>query len=203
MVDVFSLESRTSIVTAYNPGSGTAKLPVLKTPGAFSQRANPYATRCASRSWGVSPGWIRNDTGSPGISRKSTNIRTRTTMIVTTVWAARLIRNDRRPTDSPLAYHRPLRLQPSPASSGSTATRSAEGDVRARDLRPLPPPAPESDVDATGCARADSRPADQGERSGVRPGVALRRHVQHNDRHLRGAGHGTLRRRDRNRVRYI
>src|SRR5438034_830476 len=50
------------------------------------------------------------------------NIRTRTTTIVTTVWAARLIRNDRRPTDSPLAYHRPSRLQPSPARSSSTDT---------------------------------------------------------------------------------
>src|SRR2546426_791914 len=109
-VAVFPFESRRSIVTEYNPGSGTVKLPVLKTPGALSHRANPYATRCASRSWGVRPGWIRNATGSPGIRRKSTNIKTSTTMIVTTVRAARLIRNDRSPTASPFAYHRPSRL---------------------------------------------------------------------------------------------
>src|SRR5256885_5671191 len=159
-VAVFPFESRTSIVTEYNPGSGTVKLPVLKTPGALSHRANPYATRCASRSCGVRPGWIRNDTGSPGISRKSTNIKTSTTMIVTTVWAARLIKNDRSPTDSPFAYHRPSRLQPSPAWSGPTQTRSAGGDARPRDLRLLPPPASEPDVDASGCARPDDGPAD-------------------------------------------
>src|SRR3989442_6529697 len=95
-----------------------------------------------------------------GASGGRANIKTSTTMIVTTVCAARLIKNDRRPTDSPFAYHRPSRLQPSPAWSGPTQTRSAGGDARPRDLRLLPPPAPEPDVDASGCARADDGPAD-------------------------------------------
>src|SRR5712664_3064068 len=111
-------------------------------------------------------------------------MRTRTTTIVTTVWAARLIRNPRRPIGSPLAYHRPSRLQPSPASSGSTATQRA-GETRARDLRFLPPPAAETNVDAARGACADHGPADQGHRSGVNPYVALWwRHVQHNEGHL-------------------
>src|SRR5436309_13843134 len=106
-------------------------------------------------------------------------------MIVTTVWAARLIKNDRSPTDSPFAYHRPSRLQPSPAWSGPTQTRSAGGDVRARDLRLLPPPAPQTDVDAARRARPDDGPADEQDLSGAESAAPLlRRHVQAGQRHL-------------------